>query len=404
MTRYNAITDGTEEVSETMETLIALQAGTIDLSGAPEEIKILPLGEVKSTKGTFLVDDASVDMILKSFRDRKIDLVVDYEHQTLLNVQAPASGWITELRKGTDAIIGKVQWTPKAKEYLKNREYRYLSPTIMVRKDRRVSAVSSVALTNSPAIDGMPAMCKDNGLTKGENTMDLKKLIEVLGLAEDATEEDILKAVKKAAEAAGAPETPPAAPPAEVVANSTILGLLDLPDTASTAEVSAKIVGLKNGDQQLALRVRQLEETAKERETNTLVQTALKDGKITAAQKEWARSYALKDTEGFKKFLELAGPAVPMGEIGLKDAPEGEKLDTNTMAILKNLGISAEDAKKYGNKNREPGAGKYHIEYPGSRRGKHEGMHDRGYQRVRLCSNRKESGRTCESWNGRSRF
>lgn len=92
MTRYNAITDGTEEVSETMETLIALQAGTIDLSGAPEEIKILPLGEVKSTKGTFLVDDASVDMILKSFKDRKIDLVVDYEHQTLLNVQAPASG------------------------------------------------------------------------------------------------------------------------------------------------------------------------------------------------------------------------------------------------------------------------------------------------------------------------
>ena len=51
MTRYNAMQNGTEEVSETMETLIALQAGTIDLSGAPEEIKILPLGEVKSTKG-----------------------------------------------------------------------------------------------------------------------------------------------------------------------------------------------------------------------------------------------------------------------------------------------------------------------------------------------------------------
>lgn len=88
---------------------------------------------------------------------------MDYEHQTLLNVQAPASGWITELRKGADAIIGKVQWTQKAKEYLKNREYRYLSPTIMVRKDRRVSAVSSVALTNSPAIDGMPAMSRTTG-------------------------------------------------------------------------------------------------------------------------------------------------------------------------------------------------------------------------------------------------
>ena len=333
-----------------METLIALQTDKIDISGAPEEIKVLPLGVVKSTKGTFLVDDASVEMILKAFKNRKIDLVVDYEHQTMLNVQAPASGWITELKKGTDAIIGKVEWTPKAKEYLKNREYRYLSPVINVLEDRRVSSIHSVGLTNSPSINGMPAVCKNTGLVKGENTMDLKKLIEALGLAEDATEEDILEAVKKAASAARVPAEPPEEPAAEVVANSTILGLLDLPENASTAEVSAKIVRLKNGDPQLALRVQQLEEAAKERETDTLVQTALKNGKITAAQKEWAKDYALKDTEGFKKFLELTGSVVPMGEIGLKDAPEGEKLGSSTQAILKNMGVSEEDAKKYGNK------------------------------------------------------
>ena len=338
-----------------MKNLIALHMGEIDLSGAPEEIKILPLGTVKSTKGTFLVDDDSVEMILKSFKDRKIDLVVDYEHQTMLNIQAPASGWITELKKGPDAIVGRVEWTAKAKEYLKNREYRYLSPVINVLENRRVSSIQSVALTNSPAIDGMPAVCKD-GLLKGEKTMDLKKLIEALGLAEDATEEDIMKAVKKAAEAAGVPaEVPaetPTEPPAEVVANSTILGLLDLPENASTAEVSARIVGLKNGDQQLVLRVQQLERAAKERETEALVQAALKDGKITAAQTEWARSYALKDAEGFKKFLDLTGTAsaVPMGEIGLKDAPESEKLGSNMTAILKNLGLSEEDIKQYANK------------------------------------------------------
>ena len=38
MTRYNAITDGTEEVSETMETLIALQAGTIDLTLTGDDV------------------------------------------------------------------------------------------------------------------------------------------------------------------------------------------------------------------------------------------------------------------------------------------------------------------------------------------------------------------------------
>lgn len=333
-----------------METLIALQTGRMDLSGAPEEIKVLPLGVVKSTKGTFLVDNASVEMILKAFENRKIDLVVDYEHQTMLNVQAPASGWITELKKGADAIIGRVEWTQKAKEYLKNREYRYLSPVIHVLENRRVSSIHSVALTNSPSIDGMPAVCKDDGLVKGEKEMDLKKLIEALGLAEDATEEEVLKALEKAVEAAKAEKEPPAGENTEVVANSTIMGLLDLPENASTAEVTAKIVGLKNGDQQLALRVQQLEQAAKEKETDSLVQTALKDGKITAAQKDWAKSYALMDTEGFKKFLELTGAAVPMGEIGLKDAPAGQQFSYSTSAVLKNMGISEEDAKKYGNR------------------------------------------------------
>ncbi|CAH8248816.1 phage protease [Paenibacillus melissococcoides] len=31
--------------------------------------------------------------------------------------------------------------------------------------------------------------------------------------------------------------------------------------------------------------------------------TALKDGKISAAQKAWAEEYALKDPQGFKKLL-----------------------------------------------------------------------------------------------------
>ena len=36
---------------------------------------------------------------------------------------------------------------------------------------------------------------------------------------------------------------------------------------------------------------------------------ALKAGKITAAQSEWAKSYALKDMEGFKGFVDPACPA-----------------------------------------------------------------------------------------------
>ena len=103
-----------------MAKLIACAGQGVELSGVPTEIKILPLGRVHSQKGDFNVDDESFELIRKQFKDRKLDLVIDYEHQTLSDVQAPAGGWIKDLYKGEDAIIAKVEWTPKAAEYLKN--------------------------------------------------------------------------------------------------------------------------------------------------------------------------------------------------------------------------------------------------------------------------------------------
>lgn len=71
------------------------------------------------------------------------------------------------------------------------------------------------------------------------------------------------------------------------------------------------------------------------------MQLALKEGKITAAQTEWAKEYALKDADGFKKFMEKAVAVVPQGKMALKDAPtDNTKTDDVDMAILKNCGIS----------------------------------------------------------------
>lgn len=83
-----------------MAKLIACAGQGVELSGVPTEIKILPLGRVHSQKGDFNVDDESFELIRKQFKDRKLDLVIDYEHQTLSDVQAPAGGWIKDLYKG----------------------------------------------------------------------------------------------------------------------------------------------------------------------------------------------------------------------------------------------------------------------------------------------------------------
>lgn len=350
-----------------MAKLIACAGEGIELSGVPTEIKILPLGRVHSQKGDFNVDEESFELIRKQFKDRKLDLVIDYEHQTLSDVQAPAGGWIKELYKGEDAIIAKVEWTAKAAEYLKNKEYRYLSPVVLVRKrDQKATAIHSVALTNTPAIDGMFALVNSldiEDISEGGNIMDLKELAKALGLPETATEEEIKKAVEDAAKAAERlkemeekkPEDKPGEggkpqEVAEVVANSTILSMLGLKEGAKTEDVAASIMALKTGTPDTQAELLTLKQRMQERDADEEVQKALKAGKITAAQSGWAKSYALKDMDGFKGFVEKAPVVVPPGKLELKDAPAAPGSDEVDVAILKNMGVSMEDVKKYGGK------------------------------------------------------
>lgn len=345
-----------------MRKYIACAAEATELCGVPTEIKILPLGRVHSQKGDFTVDDESFELIKKQFKDRKLDLVIDYEHQTLADVQAPAGGWIKDLYKGEDAILAKVEWTPRAAEYLKNKEYKYLSPVVMVRKrDQKATAIHSVALTNTPAIDGMFALMNSldiEDFLEGGNTMDLKELANALGLPETATEEEIKKAVEDAAKAAERLQELEAKKPGEcgtggdgkeVVANSTILSLLGLKEGVKTEEVAATIMALKSGENDTKKELLALKARMQEKDADEEVQNALKSGKITAAQKEWAKEYALKDLEGFKGFVEKAPVVVPKGKLELQDPPAPDyQVDEVSAAILKNCGISAEDVKKYG--------------------------------------------------------
>jgi phage I-like protein len=343
-----------------MEKYVACAAGGVDVGGVPEEIRLLPLGHVHSQKGDFLVDEESFRMIEKKFLGKKVDLVIDYEHQTLKDVQAPAGGWIKGLFLGTDAIMAKVEWTARAKEYIANKEYRYLSPVIMVRKsDKRAASIHSAALTNTPAIEGMFAIANSLDIDDLEEMeeihMDLAKVAKKLGLPETASEEDVLKALdgvldpgaKKAEEGKEEPKPPAEDGPAEVVANSTVLGALGLGEGAKTEEVTASIMQLKAGSADDRAEILRLKGILAEKDVDELVGKALKAGKISKAQEKWAREYALKDKEGFKRFMELAPEVVPMDKLDLKDAPEGKDPDVD-MAVLKACGITKEDYEKYG--------------------------------------------------------
>ena len=287
---------------------------------------------------------------------RGIDIVIDYEHQTLKDVQAPAGGWVKDLIYTPEAIVAKVEWTPKAKEYLKNKEYRYLSPVVLTRKsDSKAVVLHSLALTNIPAINGMFAIVNSvdfdtyNTPTGGKE-MDLQRVKELLGLPAETPEEDVMNALVKVLEKAkDAPDSKPEEDK-EVVANSVILGLLELPADSKTEDVTTKIMALKAGVSRQNQEIQETMERLRQRDADDAVMMALKAGKITAAQKDWAKEYALKDRKGFDSFVEKAPTVVPVGKLNTTEAPKAkEKVEVDEF-ILKATGLSKEDLEKYANK------------------------------------------------------
>lgn len=335
-----------------------LKSGQTEINGVPEVINIIPIGHVKSQKGDFIVDEESYRLMKSHMKERGIDIVIDYEHQTLEDVQAPAGGWIKELYLESGAISAKVEWTDRAKEYLKNKEYRYLSPVIMVRKnDNKAMMLHSVALTNTPAIDGMFPIINSIDLDayeeNGGKKMDLKELAKLLGLSEDAAEEEIFKKIKEAIgeveqlkQEAGKKADTAENTAEEVVANKVILSLLSLKEDAKTEDVAAAILSLKNATGVSEAEFKALKDKIAKEEAERMVLTALKTGKLSAAQKEWATEYALKDPEGFSKFVAKAPQAVPMGEIEFEPEAKTQKgVDEATLKVCKMLGVDKEDLK-----------------------------------------------------------
>ena len=337
-----------------MKDFFILKGGGVELTGAPETITVLPLGHVVSSKGEFDVDEGSFRAMKAQIAQRGVDLVVDYEHQTLKGVEAPAAGWVKELKLEDGNIVAVVEWTPRGAEYLKNKEYRYLSPVVNVRKmDNKAIGLHSLALTNTPAIENMTPIVNSDNFKGGHENMDMQKLAAALGLGPDATEEQIMEALQAmVAENKSLKEGKQPGDEA-TVANKAVCELLGLKAGAPAEDVTAKIMELKGGTidgVNVLEELKALKQQNAQRDADEAVTLALKAGKITPAQKDWARSYALADPKGFGAFVEKAPQVVPMGEVDLGGsvALKSDKPDEATTLVCKQLGVSQEDLEKYG--------------------------------------------------------
>lgn len=336
---------------------------TAELAGVPEFIQIMRLGDHVAGEGKpFAVTPDDVTRLIAAFDAQTNDLAIDYEHLTFEKVESPAAGWIKELLdKGPEGLWARVEWTPRAAERIRQKEYRYFSPAFAAEKgaDGKMhpARLLPCAITNFPAIDGMVPLAarqRDAGpnaaarLRGGESNHEkqevkMKKLLQLLGLAEDATEDQAAEALTALKAKAETPQVKEAVPAA-------LCKALDLKETASASEAEATVLALKQGQANAqAGEVRKLRQEIGAMKAERLVARAMEEGKVVAAQKLWAMEYAARDPEGFEVFAAKAPVVVPMDKAPTGPDKKAETAGDSVRLVAKFFGNSDEDLVKYGN-------------------------------------------------------
>ncbi len=169
------------------------------------EIKLAVVGSWKGhPSGPFELTLEDLEQIKTNFENGEVDIVVDFEHASLWNDKAPATGWIKELFFKEQDLWAKVKWIGDSVELIKSEQYKYISPVFNEKTIEQVSgddigwSLHSAALTNRPFLEELGEVIANNKSQKGDTNMtekeqkrldDLEKENKDLKDAAAATEE-----------------------------------------------------------------------------------------------------------------------------------------------------------------------------------------------------------------------
>ena len=314
-------------------------------------IQLLPYGKFRATDGRptdveawYVTDTNGADVVALANNQRN-PLPIDYEHQIIHSLkngkEAPSAGWMEYFYFTPQGIFADVRWTDKAADYIKNGEYRYISAVFAYDTDGYIRKIFHAALTNTPALDGMEEamVAASVNLLQEDNPMD-KKLLAALcalfALKADASEADITEKVTALSAAKGDS-------PVDVLDVYAKLAEKEQSVAALSTQVGnpdpAKFVPV---DQVVALQAdfNALKTSVEADKKEALITTALSQGKLAPALKEWAESLPV---EALSTYLEKApAMAALSGEPQAKGDPEQKvaALSAAEQAAARALGMT----------------------------------------------------------------
>lgn len=171
---------------------------------------VAPLGEFLHPDSGIVqvIDNESVVAMVNRFaKDAKEEnfpgLLVDFDHFSQ-DVEKPseAAGWIESLENRNDGLWAKIRWSDIGEAAVKGGRYRLVSPVWkqddcekLTNGRMRPKRLDTVALTNDPNLKGLTPLSNRNNIKNKETIMDWRaKLMELLGLPPESTDEQIMAA------------------------------------------------------------------------------------------------------------------------------------------------------------------------------------------------------------------
>ena len=290
-----------------------------DENGVPVEWTLLRIGPnpiCQDGKDDVLVLTADAMRQIVEYHNKKGELIpVDSEHYlfelasrkklTEAETLKLFPGGVAALGFGSLALSGeelriKVKWNPKAYEMLKEKIYKYFSPVIRGLENGPLR-VTSVALTNTPAINNLDALAasadRKDSMNKLEKTLMRLTGRDAVALGSEVSEEEKDKIACEVEEKASLIEQ--------------VKQLLGLEGKAALGEVvaalKAEVEKAASAEAKQAL-INELAACAEKRAHSELVARGRAERKIVDADMEYVNSL---DSKALSAYLDHAAPKFP---------------------------------------------------------------------------------------------
>jgi phage I-like protein len=314
----------------------------------PSAIELVPAGDVISGRDGRKWKKSDSQKIVKNSMSRLSRLVIDENHATDLAApkggSSPAMGWMTNLRTGEDGSIwADVEWTARGKAAVLNKEYSFISPVFLHDDQGEITVVLRAGLTNSPNLQ-LPAINAEAPEKIMTEVFMSKELLTALGLGENATEEEVLAAVKALVAVAAAAK----AAAKEDVAMQASTTSVDLLAYSPRADLNAMETRALAAEKQLA----SLNAERLKKDAEAAVDEAIKARKIAPSSREEYLAVC-STAEGLEKMKNIfsKSPAIistePCAPEGVPPASgSGVSLNADESAAAKAMGYTAEEFQK----------------------------------------------------------